>query len=137
MTVVAAVALAACAERRVEPVAATPVPESPALQRGEASYYHPRRFTGRRMANGERFDPRSDSAAHPSLPFGTVVEVTHLDSGETRRVVIRDRGPHTRGRIIDLSPRTAGELGMLRTGVAQVEIRPVGSLFDEVAEARD
>jgi rare lipoprotein A len=94
-------------------------------QRGLASYYHPHRFTGRTMANGERFDPRSNSAAHRTLPLGTEAIVTNLSTGESRRVVIEDRGPHIRGRIIDVSPRIAEELGMRGAGVARVEIRPL------------
>ena len=95
------------------------------VQRGQASFYHPHRFTGRTMANGERFDPNSNSAAHRTLPFGTIALVTNLHTGESREVVIEDRGPHVRGRIIDLSPRVAEELGMLQAGVAPVEIRPL------------
>jgi rare lipoprotein A len=96
-----------------------------APQRGLASYYHPHRFTGRTMANGERFDPRSNSAAHRTLPLGTEAMVTNLNTGESRRVVIDDRGPHIRGRIIDVSPRIAEELGMRGAGLARVEIRPL------------
>lgn len=97
-------------------------------QRGEASYYHPERFAGRPMANGDRFNPESNAAAHRTLPLGTVADVTNLQNGETRRVVIEDRGPYAGGRVIDLSPRTAEELGMRHQGVAPVEVRPVGQL---------
>ncbi|NKC32443.1 septal ring lytic transglycosylase RlpA family protein [Falsiroseomonas selenitidurans] len=106
-----------------------------APQRGIASYYHPERFTGRPMANGERFDPNSNSAAHRTLPFGTVAVVTNLRNGESRTVVIEDRGPHVPGRIIDLSPRIAEELGMREAGLARVEIRPLA--LTEVAQAPD
>lgn len=98
------------------------------VQRGLASFYHPTFFTGRPMANGVPFDPGSDAAASRTLPFGTVVEVTNLRNGLTRRVVIQDRGPFVEGRIIDLSPRTADELGMRHDGVVPVEVRPVGKL---------
>lgn len=98
----------------------------PPAQRGEASFYHPDRFTGRPMANGDRFDPESNAAAHRTLPLGTVAEVTNLENGETRRVVIEDRGPYASGRVIDVSPRTAEELGMREQGTAPVEVRPVG-----------
>ena len=97
-------------------------------QRGQGSFYHPRNFTGRPMANGDRFDPNSNSAASRTLPLGTVAEVTNLQNGETRRVVIEDRGPYVGGRIIDVSPRTATELGMRDEGVVPVEVRPVGRL---------
>jgi rare lipoprotein A len=103
-------------------------------QRGEASFYHPERFTNRPMANGDRFDPQSNAAAHRTLPLGTVAEVTNLENGQTRTVVIEDRGPFARGRILDVSPRTAEELGMRESGTAPVEVRPVGR---EPNRARD
>ena len=89
-------------------------------QVGTASYYA-RHFTGRRTASGQRFDPASDTIAHRTLPFGTVVRVTSR---------VQDRGRGTRGRIADLSPRIARHLDMMRSGIAQVEIVPV-----ELAEA--
>jgi rare lipoprotein A len=92
-------------------------------ERGGAAFYH-RRHNGRRMANGEPFRPDSDSAAHRTLPFGTRVRVTNLANGRATTVVIRDRGPFTRGRVIDLSPRSAREIGFT-DGVAQVELRPL------------
>ncbi|MGX9967025.1 septal ring lytic transglycosylase RlpA family protein [Roseomonas sp. F4] len=120
-------------------LAVVPLPSmanEPASQRGIASYYH-QKFTGRHMANGERFNPDSNTAAHRTLPFGTVVEVTNLRNGESRTVVITDRGPFIRGRIIDLSPRIAEELGMRQAGLAEVVVRPLGQMdqFEEVAEA--
>jgi rare lipoprotein A len=94
------------------------------LERGAASYYASH-FNGRQMASGERFNPNSTAAAHRTLPFGTVALVTNLSNGQSTTVVIRDRGPHVRGRILDVSPRTADELGMRASGVAAVELRPV------------
>ena len=93
-------------------------------QQGEASYYG-REFNGRRMANGERFDPTSNSAAHRSLPLGTTARVTNLQNGRTATVKVRDRGPYARGRVIDVSPRTADHLGMKHGGVAPVRITPI------------
>ncbi|MBR0651135.1 septal ring lytic transglycosylase RlpA family protein [Roseomonas terrae] len=98
-------------------------------QVGTASYYA-RHFTGRRTASGARFDPGSDTVAHRTLPFGTVVRVTNLRNGLTTTGTVQDRGPWTRGRIVDLSPRIAQHLDMMRSGVAPVEIVPV-----ELAEA--
>ena len=98
-------------------------------QLGKASFYGPE-FTGRRMANGRRFDPGSLSVAHRTLPFGTQVLVTHLGNGRSAMATVEDRGPFIRGRIIDLSPHLAERLGMKTEGVAAVEVRPV-----EVAEA--
>lgn len=104
--------------------------EAGARQVGVASYYA-RHFTGRRMANGQRFDPGSDTVAHRTLPFGTVVRVTNLANGRSATGRVLDRGPWTRGRILDLSPRLARDLDMMRSGVARVEVVPL----EEVAEA--
>ena len=100
-------------------------------QVGAASYYGPE-FSGRRMANGRRFDPRSTSVAHRTLPFGTKVLVTNRGNGRSATATVEDRGPFVRGRIIDLSPRLAEHLGMIVQGVAPVEVTPV-----ELAEALD
>ncbi len=89
-----------------------------------ASYYA-RRFAGRRMADGTPMRPESDNAASRVLPLGSMARVTNLQNGRSAVVTIRDRGPHVRGRIIDLSPRTALQLGFLRAGVARVEVTPL------------
>ncbi len=86
-----------------------------------ASYYG-RQFHGRRTASGERYDMKAMTAAHRSLAFGTVVQVTHLKNGKSVKVRINDRGPFIRGRIIDLSHAAARRLGMLAEGVAKVEV---------------
>jgi rare lipoprotein A len=93
-------------------------------ERGTASYYAPR-LNGRRMANGRRFDARSNSAAHRTLPLGTTARVTNLDNGRSAEVKVEDRGPYARNRVIDLSPRTAHELGMKEQGTAPVVVTPV------------
>lgn len=124
------------AEDITAPVAAEAVQERPAgaSQVGVASYYS-HRFNGRRMASGGRFDPHSDTIAHRTLPFGTVVRVTNLNNGLSTTGTVQDRGPWTRGRIVDLSPRIARNLDMMRSGIAQVEVVPVEMV--EVAEAAD
>lgn len=94
------------------------------VQRGRASYYGPE-FNGRRMANGARFNPQSNVAAHRTLPLGTTAQVTNLENGRTTEVRIEDRGPYARGRVIDVTPRTAEQLGMKQQGVAPVEVRPI------------
>jgi rare lipoprotein A len=83
------------------------------------------------MANGQRFDPASNAVAHRTLPLGTVVRVTNLSNGRSATGRVLDRGPLTRGRILDVSPRIAQDLGMMRSGIARVEIVPI----EEVAEA--
>ncbi len=95
------------------------------VERGKASYYAPR-LAGRRMADGGRFDPRSDAAAHRTLPLGSTAEVRNLENGRSATVTVRDRGPHAPGRIVDVSPDTAERLGMTGQGVAAVEVTPEG-----------
>ncbi|NER59679.1 septal ring lytic transglycosylase RlpA family protein [Pseudomonas sp. MAFF212428] len=91
-------------------------------QTGTASYYGARHH-GKRTASGEPFNQHGLTAAHRSLPFGTRVQVTNL--ANDRRVVVRinDRGPHTRGRLIDLSRAAAEQLGMIRSGTARVRVQ--------------
>ena len=88
---------------------------------GQASFYASRHH-GRRTASGERFDMHALTAAHPSLPFGSRVRVTNLANQRSVVVRINDRGPHARGRIIDLSRAAAERLGMLSRGVAPVRL---------------
>ncbi|MCK7579022.1 MAG: septal ring lytic transglycosylase RlpA family protein [Chromatiales bacterium] len=92
---------------------------------GVASYYGDR-FNGRRTASGERFDQGELTAAHRTLEFGTRVLVTNKVNGRSVEVTINDRGPHARGRTIDLSKEAAREIGMLGHGVAPVELRVLG-----------
>ena len=94
-------------------------------QTGNASWYG-KEFRGRPTASGEVFRPSRRTAAHKSLPFGTVVRVTRTDTGQSVRVVITDRGPFVQGRVIDLSRRSARRLDMLQAGVVPVELRIVG-----------
>lgn len=94
--------------------------ETPELiDQGIASFYSDR-FQGQTTASGEPFDQQALTAAHPSLPFGTEVVVTRPDNGREVTVLINDRGPFVKGRIIDLSKRAARELGMINRGTAPV-----------------
>lgn len=88
---------------------------------GLASWYG-RRFHGRVTANGETYDMNGMTAAHPTLPFGSLVRVVNLQTGKSRIVRINDRGPFVEGREIDLSRESANLLGMGRGGLAQVEL---------------
>jgi rare lipoprotein A len=92
---------------------------------GLASWYG-KPFHGRQTASGQRYNMHAFTAAHRKLPFGTVVAVTNLANGRTIRLVINDRGPFIRGRIIDVSRRAAHELGFLRAGVTRVRVRALG-----------
>ena len=89
------------------------------LERGSASWYGPG-FHGKRTANGERYDMHALTAAHKTLPFGTMVRVKSLVNGREVLVRITDRGPFIRNRVIDLSRAAASELGMLSLGFKQV-----------------
>jgi rare lipoprotein A len=90
--------------------------------RGEASYYG-RAFAGRKTASGEPFEPARYTAAHRTLPFGTVLRVSRVGTRQVVYVRVNDRGPFgKRRRIIDLSEAAADELGMLRDGVCQVRV---------------
>ncbi|MFI0472547.1 septal ring lytic transglycosylase RlpA family protein [Halomonas sp. HMF6819] len=88
-------------------------------QQGVASFYSDR-FQGATTASGEAFDQQALTAAHPSLPFGSKVLVTRPDTGQEVEVLINDRGPFVKGRIIDLSKRAARQLGIVRRGTAPV-----------------
>lgn len=125
--------LSACAAQRSTPLPAVtpmaePLPRSPqpALpsQEGMASWYG-QSHHGKRTANGEAFDMESLTAAHRSLPFGTMVRVTNLATKRAITVRINDRGPFVQDRIIDLSARSARELGITQAGVARVRIEPL------------
>jgi rare lipoprotein A len=109
--------------------------EDKLIQEGVCSWYGPR-FHGRKTSNGERFDQNKLTAAHPSLPFGSRVEVTDLDSGRKVVVRINDRGPYAHGRIIDLSRAAASQLGILAKGTANVEIRLLDDHYDAWPEPR-
>lgn len=95
--------------------------------RGKASYYS-KRATGARTANGERVHHDSMTCAHRTLPFGTLLRVKNLRNGKEVIVRVTDRGPHSRGRIIDLSYGAARELGMLSQGIALVEIEKIDNI---------
>lgn len=89
------------------------------LERGQASWYGPG-FHGRRTASGERYDMYALTAAHKTLPFGTLVRVRSLVTGREVEVRINDRGPFSAGRVIDVSQAAAEALGMLGMGVKDV-----------------
>lgn len=89
---------------------------------GIASYYWQDQMT----ATGERFNKRDLTAAHKTLPFGTRVRVTRLDTGRQVVVRINDRGPFKPGRIIDLSERAAETIGMTGVGTTPVRLEVLG-----------
>ncbi len=110
-------------------IAPNPKPETPSSkleEYGIASYYADA-FHGKKTANGERFDMNDLTCAHKSLPFGTLVRVTRLDNGQYITVRVNDRGPYTKGFVIDLSKRAAEKLGMIKTGTTKVRLEVVGT----------
>ena len=107
-------------------VAASAIPladiiEETEIDGGMASYYG-NELAGNRTANGERFDPGELTAAHRTLPFGSKVRVTNMSNGDSVVVRINDRGPFSRGRVIDVSHAAAREIGMQRSGTARVKL---------------
>ncbi|MEE8441137.1 MAG: septal ring lytic transglycosylase RlpA family protein [Spirochaetia bacterium] len=118
----------------VAPVATVRAEDTAHELEGYASWYGGK-FQGRLTANGEVFDTAMLTAAHKTLPFGTIVEVTHLGNFRTVEVRINDRGPFVEGRVIDLSRAAADALDMAGEGVAPVRLKilwepgePVGSI---------
>jgi rare lipoprotein A len=101
---------------------------------GKASFYADR-FHGRLTANGERFNMYALTAAHKSLPFGSIVKVTNLDNGKEVVVRINDRGPFIKGRVIDLSLEAAKEIDMIRDGVTKVRLEAYETGTEENTQA--
>ena len=114
-----------CAGRPAKPAASPADYPVGYVERGYASWYGPG-FHGNRTASGEVYDRHQFTAAHRTLPFGTVVQVRSLTNERRVTVRINDRGPFVRGRIIDLSWAAAQALAMAGPGTDQVELRVVG-----------
>ena len=91
---------------------------------GRASYYA-RYFDHRIMANGRRMNPNADIAASKTLPLGTTAAVTNLENGRTATVRVEDRGPFIDGRVVDLSPKVARDLNIIKQGVVPVVVKPI------------
>lgn len=91
------------------------------IQKGKASYYASR-FEGRLTANGEVFSNDSLTAAHPTLPFGTKVKITNIDTGQQVVLRVNDRGPFVEGRIVDVTQKAAEKLGFYYQGICLVSL---------------
>ena len=102
-----------------------PVAAPRASQTGIASWYGPG-FHGKTTASGVIYNQHDLTAAHQTMPLGTRVLVTNLDNGRSIEVVINDRGPFAKGRVIDLSRRAARRIDMLEVGTTRVELAVVG-----------
>lgn len=104
------------------------IPLHAQVQRGKASYYS-KRATGARTSSGERVHHDSLTCAHRTYPFGTLLLVKNPSNGKKVIVRVTDRGPFSRGRLIDLSWRAASELGMLSAGITLVTVEPYKSVI--------
>lgn len=107
----------------LEPASATATPAA-AEQIGTASWYGPR-FHGRQTANGEIFNQHALTAAHRTLPLGTIADVINIENGKSVRVRINDRGPYVNERVIDLSRAAARRIDMIDQGLAKVRVKVV------------
>jgi rare lipoprotein A len=127
----AAASLAACAQapaptsqkvarahKQYSPLAAREALAADGGASGVASYYS----SGSVTASGERFDPNELTAAHRTLPFGTKLRVTNLQTGQSVTVRVNDRGPFVPGRVVDVSHGAANSLGLVGKGVAKVKL---------------
>lgn len=104
-----------------------PVPGRIYRETGIASWYG-RDFHGRKTASGETYDMYGLSAAHRTLPLGTVIYVTNLENSRRIKVRVNDRGPYVRNRILDLSYAAARELGFVSQGTVRVSIESIGEI---------
>jgi len=95
-------------------------------EEGKASYYS-NKLAGRKMANGEKYNPKKLTAAHKTLPFGTRIKVTNLETKKSVKVKVTDRGPFTPGRILDLSYSAADKLNIVKAGVAPIKLKVIKS----------
>ncbi len=95
-------------------------------QKGIASWYGDKEH-GNKTASGEKFSRYAYTAAHKTIPFGTVVRVTNLENGKDVVVTINDRGPFIKGRIIDLSYSSALAIDLVRTGITKVKVEVISS----------
>ncbi len=137
-----AVIAAACAAAVKEPGSPAPAPPDAAVSRetapnqvyretGIASWYG-KEFQGRKTASGEVFDMHGLSAAHRTLPLGTVIRVTNLENYKTVTVTINDRGPFVKNWVLDLSYGAARELGFVEQGTARVKFETLKTVPDDV-----
>lgn len=95
---------------------------------GKASYYSIKCNGGTHTASGQKLVNSSNTAAHKTLPFGTLVKVTNLKNGRSEVVKIVDRGPYTRGRIIDVTIGVGQKLGFIKSGIVSVKLEVVGKV---------
>ncbi len=93
-------------------------------QSGQGSYYADK-FNGRKTASGATYHAGKMTAAHNTLPFGTRIKVTNVKNGKSVKVTVNDRGPHVKGRIVDVSGKAARKLDLVQAGVVPVQLKVV------------
>jgi rare lipoprotein A len=103
---------------------------------GIASYYSDD-FQGRKTASGEAYDKNKLTAAHKTLPFGTMIRVTRLDNNKSVVVRVNDRGPYISGRIVDLSRKAAQQIGLIREGNTKVKVEVYQNAKESTAKAAE
>jgi rare lipoprotein A len=123
--------VAACTSTGPPPLQ-TNAPQPTHTETGRASWYGAE-HSGMKTASGAPFDPTKATAAHRSLPLHTVARITNTENGRSVKVVINDRGPFAKGRIIDLSAKAAQLLGIKKDGVALVRIEVMAADQPEAA----
>jgi|APGre2960657404_1045060.scaffolds.fasta_scaffold15945_3 rare lipoprotein A len=98
------------------------------VQQGKASWYSVRTNSGTRTASGQRLSNHAATAAHKTLPMGTKVRVTNQSNGKSEVMTITDRGPYTKGRILDVTIGAAERLGFVHRGVTTVKVEVLGKI---------
>jgi len=123
---IACAAGAQTVDNRIDPATDKPVADLSGRARTGIASFYAKMFFGRKMADGTPMDPEGNNAASRTLPLGTKARVTNLKTGESTVVTIQDRGPYVQGRIVDLSPATARQIGITpQMGLAKVEVTPI------------
>lgn len=106
-----------------------PVPSAQGYQETGIASWYGKKFHGRKTSNGEIYDMHAETAAHKTLPMGTMLLVKNLENGRNTVVRINDRGPFVKGRIIDLSYTSAQEIGLVQNGTAKITITALGEVI--------
>ena len=119
LSAVLALGLSACATARATEIGA--LDQLIDIGRGQASYFG-NEMAGNRTASGEKCDPDKFTAAHRTVPLGSRLRVTDLVTGRSVVVRVNDRGPFSRGRVIDLSRAAAKEIGLFARGHGEVQL---------------
>lgn len=121
LTGLAFATLAHAQQAATAPAAPAAAPAGNHAMEGVAAWYG-HKFAGRRTASGKRFNPNAMTAAHPTLPFGTRVNVTNTRNNRNVLVTINDRGPTSPKRMLDVSVAAAKKLGFVRAGLTEVKL---------------